>query len=205
MGILEIIQHGTCIRKKVIKSRPLESVTLFIQCNTTMQNVDHKDKTMSEDCRVILATAELWRVAALLYLLRALPRGFVSNIDRLNLLERAGKLLKSFELDSSFCLWPLFIIGCELQEQVFRDTIREALDKSILKGASCIKVLLGRIWKGEFKNWIDLFTAEMIYPWFIEGPTALGLFEGGLEYKRCDDEHEDEHEQSQDRQPFMTA
>ena len=79
---------------------------LVVQPGSTTGNIDNTRITF---------TAELYRIAALLYFYQTVPSTFLPIIDIHGLLNTGLSLLWNMKICSS--PWPLFIIACSVQEE----------------------------------------------------------------------------------------
>ncbi|KAF5722752.1 hypothetical protein FMUND_2630 [Fusarium mundagurra] len=125
----------------------------------------------------ILAIAELYRLATLLYLQRVRPI-VEDGFTRSAYVQRALGVLKSLSVATS--PWPVFIIACEVDEQD-RVSILHTLDRmDSVRGIGNIKVLrdvIESIWKqqdlrnigkaGQCVDWLQFVECDVPVPWFI--------------------------------------
>lgn len=138
----------------------------------------------------ILSTAELYRLAAYIYLLHVVPTSDCDQI-RATILATALSVLET--LDVATRPWPLFIIACEAVNDDARVQVLQMLDKmDVTRGIGNIRVMRGIVeafWKqvdlradvgggpATTKrdvqaqpaplSWGDLVNCETPVPWFI--------------------------------------
>ncbi|KAF5650692.1 hypothetical protein F25303_4350 [Fusarium sp. NRRL 25303] len=125
----------------------------------------------------ILAIAQLYRLATLLYLQRVHPIA-EDDFTRPVYMQQALGVLKSLDVATS--PWPVFIIACEVDEQD-RVSILHTLDRmDSVRSIGNIKVLrdvIEGIWKhqdllsigkaGQRVNWLQFVECDIPVPWFI--------------------------------------
>lgn len=138
----------------------------------------------------VLSTADLYRLAAWLYLLRVIPL-HEDEAARTSLLSAAlGDLDK---LDVATSPWPLFVIACESVEDSARVLILRVLDKmEAVRGIGNVRVMRGIVeafWKQvdlkadaglnvgangvgiyaqqPYARWWDMVNCDPAVPWFI--------------------------------------
>ncbi|KAJ0116865.1 n-terminal fungal transcription regulatory domain-containing protein [Diaporthe amygdali] len=126
----------------------------------------------------VQVTAELYRIAAVLYLRAVCP-----NIDATNQtplwLEEGFRLLSSLEICTS--PWPLFVIACESQVDDQRITILRTLDRMDadrkIGNVFVLRNLIEKYWKQQDLQadgdrakplkWWELMSFDTAAPWFI--------------------------------------
>ncbi|KAL5593360.1 hypothetical protein FOBRF1_012462 [Fusarium oxysporum] len=125
----------------------------------------------------ILAIAELYRLATLLYLQRVHPIA-EDDFTRPVYVQQALGVLKSLGVATS--PWPVFVIACEVDEQD-RVSILHTLDRmDSVRSIGNIKVLrdvIESIWKqqdlrsigkaGQRVDWLQFVECDVPVPWFI--------------------------------------
>ncbi|KAF4419960.1 hypothetical protein FACUT_11401 [Fusarium acutatum] len=125
----------------------------------------------------ILAIAELYRLATLLYLQRVHPIA-EDDFTRSVYVQQALGVLKSLDVATS--PWPVFIIACEVDEQD-RVSILHTLDRmDSVRSIGNIKVLrdvIESVWKqqdlrsigkaGQRVDWLQFVECDVPVPWFI--------------------------------------
>jgi hypothetical protein len=125
----------------------------------------------------ILAIAELYRLATLLYLQRVHPI-MEDDITRPTYVQHALEILA--RLDVATSPWPVFVIACEVDEQD-RVNILYTLDRmDSVRSIGNIKVLrdvIEGIWKqedlrnigkaGQRVDWLQFVECDVPVPWFI--------------------------------------
>ena len=127
---------------------------LIVQSGSTTGNIDNKRITF---------TAELYRIAALLYFYQTIPPTFLPIIDIQNLLDSALSMLWEMKICSS--PWPLFIIACSILEE-HRIPILNLMEASgssrRIGNYSIIMGLVKAVWKrqdmlseGKAKRYVD--------------------------------------------------
>lgn len=126
----------------------------------------------------ILATAEMYRLAALLYLLRVCPLKDTQedHRTRLEYLARAVETLA--QLDVATSPWPLFVFACEAYTDDHRLLILRTLDRMNtarrIGNLTTISAIVETVWnrqdlaadRGE-ADWLGLVTGDTAVPWFV--------------------------------------
>ena len=127
--------------------------------------------------RCALSTAELYRLAALLYLQRVCPT-FGDDVRRAHYLERAFAALDTLRVVTS--PWPVFLVACESQDDEQRIRILRILDRmDSARSVGNVYVMRGiieTVWKQhdlccrenrprEMKWWY-LVDSDVAAPWF---------------------------------------
>ncbi|ROW07452.1 hypothetical protein VMCG_03923 [Cytospora schulzeri] len=138
---------------------------------------EYKGQSVRERTKVEL-TAELYRIAAVLYL-----RAICPNIDATNQthmwLEQAFKVLASLEICTS--PWPLFVVACESKSDEQRIVILRALDRMDedrkIGNVFVLRNLIENYWKQQDlqadgdrvkpRKWWELMNFDTAAPWFI--------------------------------------
>jgi hypothetical protein len=112
---------------------------LIVQSGSTTGNIDNTRITF---------TAELYRIAALLYFYQTIPSTFLPIIDIKGLLNTGLSILWKMGICSS--PWPLFIIACSVQEE-YRIPILNLMEASgssrRIGNYSIIMGLVKAVWK----------------------------------------------------------
>lgn len=165
---------------------------------TLTQRINPDDEAATTPLRRlrILYTADLYRLAATLYLLRVVPLPHDDEANRTRCLEAALAALD--RLDVATSPWPLFVIACEAMADGARVQILRVLERmETVRGIGNIRVLRGIIeafWKqfdlradmiglgghssggsggaagqtqGPHVRWLDLVNCDTPVPWFI--------------------------------------
>lgn len=138
---------------------------------------DYAQHTVKEQTKIRL-TAELYRIAAVLYLRSVCP-----NIDATNQtpvwLELAFEVLAGLEICTS--PWPLFVVACESQTDDQRIKILRALDRMDedrkIGNVFVLRSLIENFWKQQDLQadgdrvrplrWWELMNFDTAAPWFI--------------------------------------
>lgn len=138
---------------------------------------DYAQHTVKEQTKIRL-TAELYRMAAVLYL-----RAICPNIDATNQtpvwLELAFDVLTRLEICTS--PWPLFVVACESQTDQQRIQILRALDRMDedrkIGNVFVLRSLIENYWKQQDLQadadkarplrWWELMNFDTAAPWFI--------------------------------------
>ncbi|KAF7562607.1 hypothetical protein G7046_g1511 [Stylonectria norvegica] len=144
------------------------------------QSMDSRDLAhhSSKERTRIMTTAELYRIATLLYLWRASPHLSSSEYRTIHL-EQAFELLGSLEVCTS--PWPLFVIACETEIDAQRITILRALDcmdeARKIGNVFVLRTIIESFWKqqdlqadtekAKQVKWWELVTFDTAAPWFI--------------------------------------
>lgn len=151
---------------------------------------DEESSTTPFERTRILSTAELYRLAAYLYLLRALPEDG-DNTSRFALMSQSLETLNRLQVATS--PWPIFIVACEANDDDSRVQILRELDKMVAeRGIGNVRVMKGIIeafWKQvdlradsaggsgstgrglqgqpSALTWGDLVKCDEPVPWFV--------------------------------------
>lgn len=138
---------------------------------------DYAKHTIKAQTKIRL-TAELYRIAAVLYL-----RAICPNIDATNQtsvwLEQAFKVLNGLDICTS--PWPLFVVACESQTDQQRIQILRALDRMDedrkIGNIFVLRSLIENYWKQQDLQadadklrplrWWELMNFDTAAPWFI--------------------------------------
>lgn len=101
-----------------------------------------------DDARITFA-AELYRIAALLYLYQIVPATYTPAIDSQGLLRTGLNILWEMKICSS--PWPLFILACSVSDDVDRIRILDLMEASgssrRIGNYSIIIALVKAVWK----------------------------------------------------------
>lgn len=125
----------------------------------------------------VLATAELYRLASLLYLLQVCPAVKDGKI-RADCLEKAFAALKTLQVASS--PWPVFILACESQSDEQRIAILQTLDQMhdtrSIGNILVMRDIVEKIWKqSDLQSdavpslqlaWCQFIKSDIPVPWF---------------------------------------
>lgn len=150
------------------------------QIATLTQRLDHRaaiQLSVSEQVR-IQTTAELYRIAAFLYLQRTCNTADAEQLRSIYM-EQAFKALHSLEICTS--PWPLFVIACETETDEQRIEILQILDRmddtrnigNILVLRNIIETFWKRkdlqadIGRSSDLKWWDVVDLQTAAPWFI--------------------------------------
>lgn len=176
------------MRASTIHSRADPSPTKLIKQRTVVdnklqilaQNLDPEQEPATTSFRktFIHATAELYRLAALLYLQRVCP---LSTDERTReiYLDQAFHTLEV--LDVATCPWPLFIFACESQSDDQRIQILRTVDRmdqarglgniftlrSIIEGFWTQCDLRADSSSASQIKWWEMVNCDTAMPWFI--------------------------------------
>lgn len=138
---------------------------------------DSEQHAVKEQTKIQL-TAELYRIAAVLYLRSVCP-----NVDATNQtpawLEQAFRVLAGLEICTS--PWPLFVVACESQTDAQRIEILRALDRMDqdrkIGNVFVLRSLIENFWKQQDLQadgdrvkplrWWELMNFDTAAPWFI--------------------------------------
>ncbi|EED23053.1 hypothetical protein TSTA_065130 [Talaromyces stipitatus ATCC 10500] len=143
---------------------------------TQHANIEKFSKDQDQIAR-ILSTAEFYRIAALIYLLRVIPGP--ENAKR-----RSSYVIQGFEVLRSLPIctspWPLFVLACETQSDEQRIEILHTLDQMDqnrkIGNVFVIRNIIETLWKqqdlqadvdnSKFKWW-ETGALNSNTPWFI--------------------------------------
>ncbi|KAF5576585.1 hypothetical protein FPCIR_12518 [Fusarium pseudocircinatum] len=179
--LLETIDEINMMRLHSTNDCP--STSTLQRCDLTMKLHNLRQSLAPIECcdglrsRRILAIAELYRLATLLYLQRVHPIA-EDDFTRTIYVRQALGVLKDLGVATS--PWPVFIIGCEVDEQD-RVSILHTLDRmDSVRSIGNIKVLrdvIEGIWKqqdlrnigkaGQRVDWLQFVECDVPVPWFI--------------------------------------
>ena len=149
----------------------------LLNLTQTMDPQDFAHHSPKERTKV-MTTAELYRVATLLYLRRTSPAG-ASADHRSVYLEQAFQLLGGLEVCTS--PWPLFVIACETETDEQRIIILRTLDlmdkARKIGNVFVLRTIIESFWKQQDLQadsekpkqikWWELVTFDTAAPWFI--------------------------------------
>ncbi|RYO99742.1 hypothetical protein DL764_006730 [Monosporascus ibericus] len=133
--------------------------------------------SMREQVR-IQTTAELYRIAAFLYLQRTCNTAHAEELRSIYM-EQAFKALRSLEICTS--PWPLFVVACETENDEQRIEILQILDRmentrnignllvlrNIIESYWNRKDLQADIGRSSDLKWWDVVDLQTSAPWFI--------------------------------------
>jgi hypothetical protein len=152
----------------------LESQLLRLNQHVNVHNAGQIQNQMAR----ILSTAEFYRIAALIYLLRVIPHS--ENTSRRSLYISLGfRVLRSLPICTS--PWPLFVLACEAQSDEHRIEILHALDQMDqnrkIGNVFVIRNIIETLWnqqdlQADVDNnsklkWWDMEVLNSNTPWFI--------------------------------------
>ncbi|KAI0390437.1 fungal-specific transcription factor domain-containing protein [Xylariaceae sp. FL0594] len=138
----------------------------------------HEQKLPQQSLRRTLATAELYRLAALLYLHRACCTDTTQE-SRSEFIKQALDILSSLDVCTS--PWPLFVIACESENDEQRITILRTLDRMDeerhIGNVFVLRHIIESFWKQQDlqadsvmtggMKWWDTVDLNLSAPWFI--------------------------------------
>ena len=144
------------------------------------QELDLVEQTAEDPLRKlhIIATAEFYRLAALLYLQHVCP--FEDDlILKTQYLRQALDVLGKLEVATS--PWPLFVVSCEVRTDEDRIVILQTLDQMNARrhigNLEALRDIIELIWKqddlranygfGARLDWTELVDCEVPVPWFV--------------------------------------
>ncbi|QGI68346.1 uncharacterized protein FFB20_05500 [Fusarium fujikuroi] len=179
--VLEIIDEINMMR--LHSAQDCLSTSTLQRCDLAMKLYNLRQLVAPIECsdslrsHRILAIAELYRLAALLYLQRVHSIA-EDDFTRPAYVQQALGILKSLDVATS--PWPVFIIACEVDEQD-RVSILHTLDRmDSVRSIGNIKVLrdiIKGIWKqqdlrsigkaGQRVDWLQFVEGDVPVPWFI--------------------------------------
>lgn len=126
LEVLEIIHRTNILRSAVIRDDPDASLVSQRQTlETRLQSLTQRLPSAEESAtpHLILATAEWYRLSALLYLLRVVPMpGSADDAVRAACVDQSLDVLTTLDLATS--PWPLFILACEINTGSSSDDAR---------------------------------------------------------------------------------
>ncbi|KAL2204507.1 hypothetical protein CC79DRAFT_1313010 [Sarocladium strictum] len=202
LEVIEIIHQINRMRASTLRQgkdskspqEQMASQRLLLECrlNSLTQRIHpEEDSSISPSRRIrLLSTAELYRLAAYIYLLRVSPTTDYNTV-RVFIVSRALSVLGN--LDETTSLWPLFIIACEAVNDDARIQLLQILESmDVARGIGNIRVVRGIVeafWKqvdlrADVSNgpttsrldshaqpsvlsWGDLVHWETPVPWFV--------------------------------------
>ncbi|RKL32841.1 hypothetical protein BFJ72_g10341 [Fusarium proliferatum] len=179
--VLEIIDEINMMR--LHSAQDCLSTSTLQRCDLAMKLYNLRQLVAPIECsgslrsHRILAIAELYRLAALLYLQRVHSIA-EDDFTRPVYVQQALGILKSLDVATS--PWPVFIIACEVDEQD-RVSILHTVDRmDSVRSIGNIKVLrdiFKGIWKqqdlrsigkaGQRVDWLRFVECDVLVPWFI--------------------------------------
>lgn len=126
----------------------------------------------------VLATAEIYRIAAILYLQRACPIDGDDSTRR-SYVEDAFRALETLKVPSS--PWPVFVVACESQSEEQRMIILQMLDRMDstrnIGNILVLRDIIERFWKqndlrglacpSQQLNWSHFIRSDIPVPWFV--------------------------------------
>jgi hypothetical protein len=160
----------------------LQRFELESQLQNLTQRMDPEEESSESSPRrqAILATAELYRLAAVLYLLRACPTEG-DDLARPAYMKQAFQVLGELEVATS--PWPIFIIACESETDKQRMEILHTLDRMDrvrkIGNINTMRNIIETFWKNRDLNfdpnasathrgdWLSLINYNTPVPWFI--------------------------------------
>lgn len=145
---------------------------------TQRLNADEEALETPERCAHILASAELYRLATILYLQRVYPLKEDEKFKKLHH-EQAFRVLRRLKVPTG--PWPLFVIACESESDEHRIQILQALEKmdNVRKigNVHVMRTIIEGIWKQkDLRNsessaqpikWWSTVYSDTAVPWFI--------------------------------------
>ena len=152
----------------------LESQLLHLNQHANIGNAGQIQNQMPR----IMSTAEFYRIAALIYLLRVIP-GSENAIRRSSYINRGFQVLRSLPICTS--PWPLFVLACEAQSDEHRIEILHTLDQMDhnrkIGNVFVIRNIIETLWNqqdlladvdnnSKFKWW-EMAALNNNTPWFI--------------------------------------
>ncbi|KAL9564232.1 hypothetical protein ACKAV7_011423 [Fusarium commune] len=179
--VLEIIDEINMMR--LHSAHDCLSTSTLQRCDLAMKLFNLRQLLSPLECsdslrsHRILAIAELYRLATLLYLQRVHPIA-EDDFTRPVYVQQALGVLKNLGVATS--PWPVFVIACEVDEQD-RVSILHTLDRmDSVRSIGNIKVLrdvIESIWKqqdlrnigksGQRVDWLQFVKCDVPVPWFI--------------------------------------
>ncbi len=186
LEVLEIIRYTNSIRDA--NPKPPEYCGMCLALEAQLLNLTQRipldergnDLCTPAESAQILGTADLYRMAALLYLRRISPAPSVGEIDPMpSYVCEAFRVHESLQIWTS--PWPLFVLACEADADGQRMAILTALrDMDERRGIGNVFVLRGIIeslWKQKdlqadsgqpwVFQWWEPKNIDTVTPWFI--------------------------------------
>ena len=200
MEVIEIVQRINRVRASPQRQgfsdtrshQELTAQRLMLEhrLNTLVQNIQPNEESTITPLRRLrlLSTADLYRLAASLYLLRVLP---LHDDDTIRPSILSSALATLDRLDMATSPWPLFIIACEAVEDDARVQVLRVLERmEVLRGIGNVRVMRGIVeafWKqvdlradaagspgqshrssqAHTLGWAELVNCDHPVPWFI--------------------------------------
>lgn len=122
---INLLRDGLHIPRYAEKLKKLESQLLLISQHAEIIE-DYRSEAAERQKVKILNTAEFYRVAALIYLLRIDAES--RTIGRISIyIQQAFRILEALPICTS--PWPLFVLACEVETDRQRIAILHALDR----------------------------------------------------------------------------
>lgn len=152
----------------------LESQLLHLSQHANVENAGQIQNQMTR----IMSTAELYRIAALIYLLRVIPESENATC-RSSYVDQGFRVLRSLPICTS--PWPLFVLACEAPSDEHRIEILHTLDRMDqnrkIGNVFVIRNIIETSWNkqdlqadvdnnSKFKWW-ELAALNNSTPWFI--------------------------------------
>ncbi|KAF4962262.1 hypothetical protein FSARC_9651 [Fusarium sarcochroum] len=178
--VLEIIHWINGMRLTTTQhseSLMLQRCDLEARLFNLRQELEPGEKSESLRSSRILATAELYRLAALLYLQRVCP-STTDDTTRVVYVQQAIRILQSMEVATS--PWPVFIVACEIPDEERVGLLRTLDHMDSVRSIGNTKVLrkvIEGIWKQydlrstsescPKNDWLQFVDCEVPVPWFI--------------------------------------
>lgn len=163
-------ESANTFQKRVVLERELGSLT------QRLESVEADNATAMERERM-QTTAELYRLAGLLYLQRVCPT-LGDELRRSHYMENAFAALGSLQVATS--PWPIFVIACESEEEEERIRIIQVLDQMdtvrSIGNVYVMRYIIEMVWKqhdlrGDAKKggqikWWHFVDSDVAAPWF---------------------------------------
>lgn len=138
----------------------------------------HRKQLSEQECTRILRTAELYRLATVLYFQRSSTRLEQSNLVS-SCLDQAIAILQSLAVCTS--PWPLFVIACEAVTDEHRIIVLKTLDRMDVArhigNVFVMRTIVESIWKQQdlqadkiypaSLKWWDMIQMDTAMPWFV--------------------------------------
>ncbi|GAP85805.1 putative acriflavine sensitivity control protein acr-2 [Rosellinia necatrix] len=162
------------------QNRAMQYKTLESKLSSLIQRLDprHEAHLSRYDCTRTLATAELYRLAAFLYL-HSVGSTETSHDIKSGYLQQALHILDSLKVCTS--PWPLFVIACEVETDDQRIHILQTLDRMDeerhIGNVFVLRHIIESFWKQQdlqadsgrasSSKWWDVIDLKLSTPWFI--------------------------------------
>lgn len=182
----EIIHHINQMRASPLQGPNPPSAEAFQQRVTLEQRLHNLTQQLDPDevsassatkCRCIEATAELYRLAALLYLQRVCPT-YGDDLRREQYLTQAFAALGVLQVVTS--PWPVFLVACESRDDEQRIQILQILDRMdslrSIGNVHVMRKIIETVWKQRDlccngdghreMRWWYLVDSDVAAPWF---------------------------------------